>query len=62
MTIYIVCLIHAEEGTEPPYKAFTTNEAAKRYAELELPVELGLNEGGLKEGEEYIIYSTQLES
>ncbi|MDQ6788304.1 MAG: hypothetical protein M3033_15985 [Acidobacteriota bacterium] len=61
MWIYIVCLIHREEGTEPPYKAFTTEKAARRYGRFELPYELGSTPGTYKEDEDWIIYSTELE-
>jgi hypothetical protein len=62
MIIYVVCLIHPEEGTEPPYEAFTTYEAAQKYAHTVLPLEFGLDEFDLKEDEDFTIYGVELES
>ncbi|MBA3286014.1 MAG: hypothetical protein H0U27_13285 [Nitrosopumilus sp.] len=59
--IYVVCLIHPEDRTEPPYKAFKNYEDAQNYAQTDLPDELGLEEGELKENEDFRIYTVEFE-
>jgi hypothetical protein len=59
--IYVVCLVHPEEGREPPYSAFTNFEAARKYAQVNLPLDLGLEEFELKEDEDYRIYQVELQ-
>ncbi len=59
--IYVVCLVHPEEGTEPPYKAFEEYEAAQEYAQTDLPEDLGLDKNDLKEDEDYKIYMVEFE-
>ena len=61
MTIYVACLKHEEEGTEPPYKAFRNYDDALAYCKIELPLDLGLEEGDLKENEEFVIYDVEFE-
>lgn len=60
-TIYVACLKNEEEGTEPPYKAFRNYDDAQAYCQTELPLDLGLEEGDLKENEEFVIYNVELE-
>lgn len=58
--IYVVCLVHPEAGTEPPYSAFTKFEDAQKYALEELPLDLGLSQSGLEEEEDFRIYEIEL--